>query len=111
VNDDIALYHGHHPACPATSTDPEPCECGAFSIDAAWADAEAALPEGWAITVLSTFTTPHEYLVSAMNRRDGLRATEGLPTEDEPVVVERDGLASALRDLTQKLLAQGRKQS
>jgi hypothetical protein len=64
-----------------------------MTLDAAWAEAEAALPEGWR---LSLATNPPEY-----------GATAWSPDPSEPYAVGRDGdtpaaalraLALALRD-------------
>lgn len=73
--------------------------------DAAWREAEAALPDGWALSVMQSFVLPRAYLVSAMNRRSNLRLTEGLQDEDGALIEESESLADALRAIAARLAA------
>jgi hypothetical protein len=67
-------------------------------LDVAWRDAEAALPEGWALSVIGAFDGS-SYLVSAMSRAGRSFALTGRKT-DEGLVCEGPTPAAALAGLT-----------
>jgi hypothetical protein len=70
----------------------------ACPLDVAWRDAEAALPDGWALSAIGAFDGSGDYLVSAMSRAGRSFALTGRPT-DEGLVAEGQ-LVDALRDIT-----------
>lgn len=78
------------------------------TLDEAWVAAEAALPDGWALSVIQSFARPRSYLVSAMNRRSSLRLTEGLQDEDGALIEESDSLATALLAIATRLSEEAR---
>ena len=88
-------------SCGYDSSDPKACgwlDHLPDSLDAAWAEAEAALPEGWEISSLH-LVAPEEW-----------RATANSTTDDEMRFLNGDGpsLAAALRALAAKLREVGR---
>ena len=69
-----------------------PAKCPAGSLDAAWAEAEVALPKGWELSGVERWYTPHEWIALA-HEPGHSEASAGGPT---PAAARR-ALAAKLR--------------